>query len=148
MANEPQISIRGNLTADSELRYTQSGKPVLNFTIACNPSRLINNQWQNGEPIFMRCVMWSRAETYAEHLVKGTSVYVAGLLEDASYIKPETGQKINAYQINVRHCGIIPKVTPQAQSLDWNTSSYVPPAAQEAPPAPNWDTQADYGAPF
>ena len=148
MANEPQISLQGNLTADSELRYTQSGKPVLNFTIACNPSRLINGEWQNGEPIFMRAVMWTRAELYAEHLQKGTRVYVAGLLEDASYIKQDTGQKVNAWQINVRHCGIIPKGTPQNQTLDWNTSSYVPPAAQEAPQAPNWDTQADYGAPF
>lgn len=134
MANEPQISLQGNLTADSELRYTQSGKAVLNFTVASNPSRLVNDEWQQGEPIFLRCSLWARAELYAEHLMKGTRVYIAGLLEDNSYIKQETGQKVTAYQINVKQCGIIPKSMTPSQSAEWGqASSYIPPAT---PPAP------------
>ena len=152
MANEPQISLQGNLTADSELRYTQSGKAVLNFTVASNPSRLVNNEWQQGEPIFLRCSLWSRAELYAEHLMKGTRVYIAGLLEDNSYIKQETGQKVTAYQINVKQCGIIPKSMTPAQSAEWGqqAAEHVPPATQPAPQpqAQSWDSNTSWDAPF
>ena len=34
MAGETIITVVGNLTADPELRYTQNGLPVANFTIA------------------------------------------------------------------------------------------------------------------
>ena len=149
MANEPIISFLGNLTADPELRYTQNGKCVLNYTVAVNPSRYINNQWQNGDPLFFRCIQWgNRAELYAEQLQKGTRVYVAGELEDNSYIKPD-GQKVVGYQVNVRHCGIVPKGTPSTTAQDWNTSAFVPPAAQNAPEPPTqsgWDSHAN--APF
>ena len=37
MAGETVITVVGNLTADPELRYTQSGIPVANFTIASTP---------------------------------------------------------------------------------------------------------------
>ena len=35
--NEPIITITGNLTADPALRFTGSGVPVANFTIANTP---------------------------------------------------------------------------------------------------------------
>ena len=34
MAGETVITVVGNLTADPELRYTQNGKAVANFTVA------------------------------------------------------------------------------------------------------------------
>ena len=37
MAGETQITVVGNLTSDPELRYTQSGLAVANFTIASTP---------------------------------------------------------------------------------------------------------------
>ncbi|MFW6203413.1 MAG: single-stranded DNA-binding protein, partial [Actinomycetota bacterium] len=37
MAGEPVITIVGNLTDDPELRFTPSGAPVANFTIASTP---------------------------------------------------------------------------------------------------------------
>ena len=35
--NEPVITIVGNLTSDPELRYTQGGQAVANFTVASTP---------------------------------------------------------------------------------------------------------------
>ena len=40
MAGETIITVVGNLTADPELRYTQNGLPVANFTIASTPPQL------------------------------------------------------------------------------------------------------------
>ena len=37
MANEPATTITGNLTADPEIRYTPTGRPVASFTIASTP---------------------------------------------------------------------------------------------------------------
>jgi single-strand DNA-binding protein len=37
MAGETVITVVGNLTADPELRYTQNGLAVANFTIASTP---------------------------------------------------------------------------------------------------------------
>ncbi|MSX39822.1 MAG: single-stranded DNA-binding protein, partial [Actinobacteria bacterium] len=37
MANDTVITVVGNLTADPELRYTQNGVAVANFTIASTP---------------------------------------------------------------------------------------------------------------
>ena len=37
MAGETVITVVGNLTSDPELRYTQNGLAVANFTIASTP---------------------------------------------------------------------------------------------------------------
>ena len=37
MANEPIVTIIGNLTGDPELRYVSSGTPVSSFTVASTP---------------------------------------------------------------------------------------------------------------
>lgn len=60
MAGETVITIVGNLTADPELRYTQNGLAVANFTIASTPRTLDSktNEWKDGEPLFLRASMW------------------------------------------------------------------------------------------
>ena len=40
MAGETIITVVGNLTADPELRFTPSGAPVANFTVASTPRTL------------------------------------------------------------------------------------------------------------
>ena len=40
MANEPIVTIIGNLTGDPELRYVSSGTPVASFTVASTPRTL------------------------------------------------------------------------------------------------------------
>lgn len=60
MAGETTLAIVGNLTADPELRTTQSGKQVCNVTIASTP-RVFDkqtNQWTDGQALFLRCTAW------------------------------------------------------------------------------------------
>lgn len=51
MAGETTICVVGNLTADPELRYTQNGLPVANFTIASTPRNFdrTKNEYVDGE---------------------------------------------------------------------------------------------------
>jgi single-strand DNA-binding protein len=83
MANEPTTTITGNLTADPELRYTQTGRPVASFTIANTPRYpdRASGEWQDGETWFVRCSAWADlAENVAASLAKGAAVVATGRL--------------------------------------------------------------------
>lgn len=88
MANETQLTIIGNLTADPELRTLQSGQSVANFTVASTP-RTFNrntNQWEDGNALFMRCSAWrDMANHCASSLSKGMRVIARGRLQQRSY---------------------------------------------------------------
>ncbi|MEK9601912.1 MAG: single-stranded DNA-binding protein, partial [Pontimonas sp.] len=60
MAGETIITVVGNLTADPELRYTQNGVAVANFTIASTPRTFdrASGEWKDGEALFMRASVW------------------------------------------------------------------------------------------
>lgn len=83
------VTIAGNLTADPELRYTQNGIPVADFTVAHTARRLNRqtNEWEDaGDTLFLRCSAWRElAENVAGSLRKGAAVFVEGNLEQRSY---------------------------------------------------------------
>ena len=58
MAGETVITVVGNLTSDPELRYTQNGLAVSNFTIASTPRSfdLASNDWKDGDALKFYCV--------------------------------------------------------------------------------------------
>jgi len=74
-----KILIVGNLGRDPEMRYTQSGQAVTNFSVAT--SRQYNNSAgeQVKETLWFRVSVWGRqAETTNQYLKKGSSVLVDG----------------------------------------------------------------------
>lgn len=88
MANDIQITVVGNTTADPELRYTQNGIPVANFTVASTPRSFdkAKNEWVDGEAIFLRCSVWrDYAENVSTSVTKGMRVVVTGKLKIRSY---------------------------------------------------------------
>jgi single-strand DNA-binding protein len=88
VTGETIITVVGNLTADPELRYTQNGLPVVNFTIASTPRTLDrqSNEWKDGEPLFLRASCWRDfAEHVAGSLTKGSRVIATGRLRQRSY---------------------------------------------------------------
>ena len=95
MANEPIITVVGNLTAAPELKYVGSGTAVASFTVASTP-REKNKQtgeWEDGEPMFVRCSVWrDYAENVTESLAKGMRVVVHGRLQVRSYQRKDGSQ--------------------------------------------------------
>ena len=74
----------GRLTADPNLRYTQSGNAVANFTLAVD--RSFTNQGGEKETDFIDIVTWRKlAEIVANNLEKGRLVAVEGRLQIRSY---------------------------------------------------------------
>ena len=107
MAGETVITVVGNLTSDPELRYTQAGLAVANFTIASTPRNFdrASNDWKDGEALFLRASVWREfAEHVAGSLTKGSRVIVTGRLKQRSYETKE-GEKRTSFEIEVDEIG-------------------------------------------
>lgn len=107
MAGETVITVVGNLTADPELRYTQNGLPVANFTIASTPRTFDRqaNEWKDGEALFLRASVWREfAEHVAGSLTKGMRVIASGRLRQRSYQDRE-GNNRTAIELEVDEIG-------------------------------------------
>lgn len=101
------ITLVGNLTADPELRYIQSGAAVANFTVASTPRRYDSQagQWVDGEAMFLTCNVWRQAaENVANSLSKGDRVIVTGKLRQRSY-ENQQGEKRRVFEVEVDEVG-------------------------------------------
>jgi len=101
------ITVVGNLTADPELRFTPSGAPVANFTVASTPRTFDRqtNEWKDGEALFLRCSIWrDAAENVTESLKKGMRVIVQGKLKQRSYETRE-GERRTVVELEVDEIG-------------------------------------------
>lgn len=108
MANEPIVTVVGNLTADPNLRYTNSGVPVVDFTVASTPRTFdrSSNSWKDGETLFLRCSAWrDMAENVAESLTKGTRVIAQGRLTQRSYMPRDGGTERTVFELQVDEVG-------------------------------------------
>ncbi len=85
--------IIGNLGRDPEMRYTQSGQAVTQFTVAVNRNyKDSSGEWKE-ETEWFRVVAWAAlAERTAEYLRKGRKVYVEGRLQTRTW-EGQDGQK-------------------------------------------------------
>lgn len=78
-----KIMLIGRLAKDVDLRYTQSGTAVANFTLAVN--RRYNPNGQQ-EADFINCVAWNKAAEFAaEYFHKGKQMALEGRLQVRSY---------------------------------------------------------------
>lgn len=106
MAGDTQISIVGNLSADPELRFTQSGQAVCSLNVGSTPRSFdkASNAWKDGDTLWLRVTAWrTLGENCAESLRKGDRVIVTGRLTQRSYEKD--GQKRTSYEIQADAIG-------------------------------------------
>ena len=79
-----EVKLMGNVTSDVECKFTPSGTPVLNFSIATNRSYKQNDQWVE-EVTYHSIVLWRNADKIAERIKKGTRLYLEGRLTVRSW---------------------------------------------------------------
>jgi single-strand DNA-binding protein len=107
MAGETVITVVGNLTGDPELRYTQNGLAVANFTIASTPRNFdrASNEFKDGDTLFLRASVWREfAEHVAGSLTKGSRVIATGRLKQRDYQTKE-GEKRTSLELEVDEIG-------------------------------------------
>lgn len=151
MAGETIITVVGNLTGDPELRYTQNGLPVANFTIASTPRSFDRqaNEFKDGEPLFLRASVWREfAEHVAGSLTKGSRVIASGRLTQRSY-QDRDGNQRTAIELEVDEIGpSLRYATAQVTRASKNGSQQASGASwggQQAQSEP-WGTPGDSGA--
>jgi single-strand DNA-binding protein len=100
MGSVNKCIIVGNLGADPELKYGQSGKPVCKLSVATNEVWKDKNGQKQEKTEWHRCTVFGdQAENCNKYLSKGRSVYVEGRLSTSSYDKD--GQKHYSTEIIV-----------------------------------------------
>jgi single-strand DNA-binding protein len=95
-----KVILIGNLTRDPEMRYTNSGTPVVTFGMATNKS------WKDAEgetkelAEFHNLVAWNKmAEICQQLLSKGMKVYIEGSLNTRSW---EGEDGVTRYKTEIR----------------------------------------------
>jgi len=106
MSSAP-VTITGNLTADPEIRYFDSGAGKLSFSVA------VNNFWTDAKgekqekTSYFNVIAWRNlAEDAVRVLEKGIRVTVTGRLEQETWDDKETGKKRSAVNVLADEIGI------------------------------------------
>lgn len=91
------VVLQGRLTKDVEVRTTNSGVSVVNFTIAWN--RKINEE--NEKTLFMDCEAWrGTADLINKYFKKGNEIIVEGELYTNTY-QTDAGENRHTTRLNV-----------------------------------------------
>jgi single-strand DNA-binding protein len=106
-----KVILSGRLTKDVDVRYTQTGKCVANFSLAVNKKDNVN---------FFNVVVWEKlAEICANNLGKGSKVLVDGELSSRSY-EDSSGSKKTVTEVvayNVEFMGSKNDIQQQMQTV-------------------------------
>jgi len=81
-----KVMIIGRLGRDPEMRYTPSGRPVTNFSVATSRSWNTSDGERRTETEWFNIVAWgSLAEICNQYLIKGQQVYIEGRLQSRAW---------------------------------------------------------------
>ena len=101
--NLNKVILAGRLTADPELKQTQSGVAVLTFTLAINRrfTKGADGQPAQQQADFITCVAWRQtAEFIARYFHKGSCLCVTGSIQTRNW-QDQQGQKRYATEVVV-----------------------------------------------
>ncbi len=94
-----RIILIGRLTADVDVKFTQSGKKVGKFNLAVDKGRKDSDGKREAD--FFSCQLWQEsAERAEQYLHKGTLAYIEGRIESREYIAQD-GQKRKVWEVQV-----------------------------------------------
>ena len=126
-----KVIITGRLTADPELRQTQSGISSCRFTVAVN-RKYADKGTGERQADFITCVAWRQtAEFVSRYFSKGKMIALEGSFRTGSYQDRDhsdvTHYTTEVYVDNVEFCG----------DKSGNSGGNSRPAQNAAPPAQN-----------
>jgi single-strand DNA-binding protein len=107
------IVVVGNLTADPELRFTQTGVAYISGSIASNRKYQVNGQWEEKTSYFNFSAWREIAENIAATCTKGMRVVITGRMEQKTWTDKE-GNERKTHELAVDDIG---------PSLRWATAS-------------------------
>lgn len=100
------VILMGRLTADPELRTTQTGRSVCSFSIAVDRNYAKSGEERKTD--FINIVAWeSQANFITRYFNKGSMIAISGQLQTRQY-EDKTGARRTAYEVVAREisfCG-------------------------------------------
>jgi single-strand DNA-binding protein len=99
----PTISDIAGITAPPEMKFTNSGKAILNIRLAFNDSKYDEQtqKWINSKTFYVDGQAWEQtAERLVEQLAQGDQIYVTGRIETQSWEKD--GEKKSKPVLNIQ----------------------------------------------
>lgn len=126
------LILSGRLTRDPELRYTPTGRAVLNMQIASNRRYLVGDEWKD-DTLFIRVTVWGpNAERLGGKLTKGSAVVVEGRL---TYRQWESeGQKRSTIEMQAMRVQALDKAAADATADEAPAKPEVMPDFEEGVP--------------
>jgi single-strand DNA-binding protein len=101
MASVNKVILIGNLGKDPEIRYTQAGEPIANFSLATNEA------WTDKSGQKQERTEWHRVEVFGkpaqvvrDYLTKGRQVYLEGSIRYDEWTDKD-GNKRNTTKIRI-----------------------------------------------
>lgn len=128
--NLNKVILGGKLTADAELKSTNSGTSVTQFTIA------VNRRGKDGEQSadFITCVAWKgTAEFITRYFRKGSSICVVGRIQTRSW-KDQDGNNRYATEVVVDEAMFVDS---KGESTFGQATPSMPQSVPQASPAYN-----------
>lgn len=95
-----KVVLIGRLTADPDIRHTQSGKYVASYRLAVDRAFKSDGQ---PEADFINCVAWGKnGEFCQKYLYKGMKIAVEGRIQTRTY-DDKDGKKVYVTEVIVEH---------------------------------------------
>lgn len=94
MSGLNKVMLIGRLGKDPEIRYTQSGTPVANFSVATSETYKDGNGEKQERTEWHNIVIWNKlAEVAQKYLHKGDQVYLEGKIQTRKWQDRDGAEK-------------------------------------------------------
>ena len=131
MGGYQKIFIVGNLGRDPEMRTTQDGKPVANFSVATSESwKDKQGEWQERTEWFRVVAFGYTAEKVERTFAKGKQVFVEGKLQTRTW-QDKDGNERTTTEIVAAVCMAVGRVEEKGKPAGVGDSGHFSP-----PPSP------------
>ena len=147
--NFNKVMLGGRLTADPELKQTQSGIPVASFSIAVN-RRFGSKDANQPQADFFNVTAWrAQAEFVSRYFKKGSSIFVVGTIQNRSWTDQQ-GVKHYATDIVADEVTFVDSRSESASSAPYTNDAYASPSfSSDAAAAPKFEElKTDDDLPF
>ena len=146
--NFNRVMLGGRLTADPELKQTQSGIPVASFSIAVN-RRFGSKDGTQPQADFFNVTAWrAQAEFVSRYFKKGSSIFVVGTIQNRSWTDNE-GNKRYATDIVAEEVNFVDARGENPAAGQYTPDSYEPSFSNTAADAPKFEEiKGDDDLPF
>lgn len=136
-----RATIIGNLTRDPELKSLPSGIKVAKIGIATNRVWYDQNkQKQEATEYHNAAAFGKQAETIAQYMKKGSSIYIEGRLQTQSWDDADSGKKMYRTEVVIEKFQFGPKAgTGGESSSGYTQNNSSAPSTPSATPPPSVD---------